>query len=191
MKTRLLPHPTVEEYLAGEQDGEVRHDYIDGCIYAMTGASAKHNRISLNTASLLLQRARSVPCEVFMADMKVHIRDWNAFYYPDVMVCCDPADDAAYYRERPCLIVEVLSPGTAGVDRREKLASYRRLASLKEYILVEQERRAVEVYRREAGHWKFDELGPGDELWIDCLDMRIPVRELYEGIEINPSPGRL
>lgn len=185
MYIRELPNPTVEEYLAGERDGEVRHDYINGCIYAMTGASARHNLIAGNIFSSLHSKAQKTVCKVFMADMKVRITEWNAFYYPDVMLCCDPQDKEDYYRERPCMIIEVSSPGTVGVDRREKLAAYQTLSSLEEYLLIDQDRQAVEVYRRKAEKWILEELNESDELRIECLDFGISVADIYSGIEVN------
>lgn len=186
MRTIELPNLTVEEYLAGEQDGDTRHDYIGGRIYAMTGASAKHNLLAGNIFSALHSKARSESCQVFMADMKVHIPEWNAFYYPDVMLCCDQNDNEDYFREYPCLIIEVLSPATAGVDRREKLAAYQTLASLKEYVLVEQDKPSLEVYRRKQNAWMLEELNTHDELQVECLNFAVPVKEIYEGVDLKP-----
>src|SRR5262245_26554542 len=94
---------TPEEYLEGERYSDVRHEYVDGRVYAMAGASDDHNRIAANLLAFLHAALRGKPCEPFMADMKVKIpsRFADAFYYPDVMVACDPADNARYYRERP------------------------------------------------------------------------------------------
>lgn len=184
MRIIELPNLTVEEYLAGEQDGDVRHDYIDGRIYAMTGASAKHNLIAGNLFSALHSKARTQLRQVFMADMKVHISEWNAFYYPAVMLCCDQNDNEDYFREHPCLIIEVLSPATSGVDRREKLAAYQTLASLKEYVLVEQDKPSIEIYRRKENAWTLEELNADDELSIECLTFAIPVKEIYEGLDL-------
>jgi Uma2 family endonuclease len=185
MRIKELPNLTIEAYLAGEQDGEVRHEYVDGRIYAMTGASARHNLLAGNIFSSLHGKARAPGCQVFMADMKVHIAQWNAFYYPDVMLCCDQNDKEDYFREHPCLIVEVLSPATAGIDRREKLAAYQTLASLKEYVVIEQERVAVEVYRRTQDAWVLEELDIDDVLHFECLNFDFEIRELYEGVALK------
>jgi len=185
MRIKELPHLTIEAYLAGEQDAEVRHEYVDGRTYAMTGASARHNLLAGNIFSVLHSKARAHGCQVFMADMKVHIPQWHAFYYPDVMLCCDQNDNEEYYREHPCLIVEVVSPATAGIDRREKLAAYQTLASLKEYMVMEQETVAVEVYRRKQDAWVLEELDRDDVLHFGCLNLDIKTRDLYEGIVLK------
>ncbi len=114
---------TVEEYLAGEQDGEVRHEYVAGHVYAMTGASARHALIVGAVFAVLLPRVRELGCQLFTNDMKVHIRSGGDefFYYPDLLLSCDPDGRAEYYREKPCLLVEVLSEATERIDRREKL----------------------------------------------------------------------
>ncbi len=182
MKVKLLPNLTVKEYLVWERDGEVRHDYIDGRTYAMTGGSANHNKLSLRIASILLQMVRDKPCEVFINDMKIRIKEWNAFYYPDAMLCCDPDDNDNYFRTSPCLIIEVLSPGTAGIDRREKLAAYQTLRSLQEYVLIEQDKIALEIYRRTGNTWTLEELNEEDRLRLECLDTVIPVPDIYEGV---------
>ncbi|MGC1953289.1 MAG: Uma2 family endonuclease [Gammaproteobacteria bacterium] len=112
----------VEEYLAGEKDSEVRHEYVAGHVYAMVGASVYHNRIALALASELRSRLKGRPCDVFLSDMKLRAAD--AFYYPDVMVCCDTADNDPYTKTRPIFIAEVLSPASRTIDEREKRVAY-------------------------------------------------------------------
>jgi Uma2 family endonuclease len=183
---KVIEHPciSIEDYLAYEKDGQIRHEYVDGYIYAMTGASATHNRIALNCASGLLERAGDQGCEVFISDMKLSITVWNCFYYPDVMICCDKQDDDDYSRQNPCLIVEVLSPSTVGIDRREKLKAYQQLPSLLDYVLIDQEQQMIEVYRRREDHWIKEELTSDDELYIQCVDEHLPVSQLYTGIQL-------
>jgi Uma2 family endonuclease len=133
---------TTDAYLAGELESRVRHEYVDGEVYAMVGASDRHGLITLNLAGLLSQRLPN-RCQVFSSDMRVRIQapERDIFYYPDVLVSCDPRDRAPYYRKYPCLVVEVLSPHTARLDRFEKFLFYQQLESLEEYVLVSQEYR--------------------------------------------------
>jgi len=139
---------SVAEYLASEKDSPVRHEYVDGQMYAMAGASDRHNRLALNLASRLNDHLNGGPCEVFIAAMKV-IVDPLVYYYPDVVVTCDPLGGDPYVRTQPHLILEVVSPSTERIDRHEKLFAYRRVPSLREYVLVLQDRMQVEVYRRQ------------------------------------------
>jgi Uma2 family endonuclease len=142
-------YTSVAEYLASEKDSPVRHEYVDGQMYAMAGASDRHNRIALNLASRLNDHLNGGPCEVFIADMKV-IVDPVVYYYPDVVVTCDPLGGDPYVRTQPHLIIEVVSPSTERIDRHEKLFAYRRVSSVQEYVLVLQDRMQVEVYRRQS-----------------------------------------
>ena len=151
LTTTLL---SVDEYLAGELESQVRHEYVDGEVYAMVGASDRHGLVTLNLAGLLSQRLPE-RCQVFSSDMKVRIQtvERDIFYYPDVLVSCDPRDREPYFRQYPCLVAEVLSPHTARLDRFEKFLFYRQLDTLEEYLLVSQDYRQIEVFRR-AEQWQ-------------------------------------
>jgi Uma2 family endonuclease len=176
---RLSP----EHYLRQEEVAHVKHEYLDGRIYAMSGASERHNRIALNVAFHLRSLARGKPYGVFMADMKVRERTFNIFYYPDVMLVCDPSDDHPYYKERPCLIVEVLSPSTATIDRREKWRTYRDMSSLKYYLVVNSDQVEVEVYSRTTdGDWQVAMLEGDEVLTIDCPPIQavLSLEDIYE-----------
>jgi Uma2 family endonuclease len=174
---------SVDEYIEGELHSEVRHEYIGGQVYAMSGASEAHNTISLNLASAIRQYFRGKPCKVFMADMKVrlNIAEDYILYYPDLLVTCDPADDAKYYKSKPTVLVEVLSPSTERLDRREKFLSYQRLPSLQEYVLVDQEKMAVTVFRRETD-WMPEHLRPGDSLRLGSVEFAMTLAEIYEDV---------
>lgn len=141
---------TPEEYLAGEKLAEVRREYVDGHVYAMAGTSDEHNRIVVNLGSELRAALRGKRCEPFTVDVKVKIPPAfaDAFYYPDVMVVCDPTDNAKYFRECPTVIFEILSPDTERTDRREKAIAYRQISTIQNYILVEQDRLAMTVLHR-------------------------------------------
>lgn len=176
------------DYLAAEESSDVRHEYVAGEVYAMTGGSQRHNRIALNMASTLLSALSGRPCQVFISDVRLHVARDNAYYYPDLMVTCGEqaaaANESVVVRD-PVLVVEVLSPGTETIDRREKLAAYRRLPSVREYVLVSQERIVVEIYRRqgEAG-WLYLTCQAGDTVALESVQLSVPVAVLYAGTDI-------
>ncbi len=179
----LKPYLSVEDYLAGELDGEIRHEYGAGEAYAMAGASDRHGLLAMALGAELLPYARKKRCQLFMADMKVRIDEKgdSFFYYPDLLLSCDPDDrESAYYRRRPCLIVEIASPSTFRIDRREKLFAYRALPSLREYVLVHQDERQIEVFRYpENEHDIYTE----GTFRLECLDMELSVESVYADVE--------
>jgi Uma2 family endonuclease len=172
------------EYLAGERVSRVKHEYVAGEVFSMAGASKTHGTLALNVAVALRTHLRGSPCRTFIADMKLRVAEANTYYYPDVLVTCaeqDAASDApADYVEAPKLVVEVLSPATEHIDRREKLLAYRRLPSLAEYMLIDQERRWVEIYRRTDAGWSHDIYQPGDVIDIASVGMSLDFDRLYE-----------
>ena len=172
-----------EDYLERERASSVRHEYVDGAMYAMAGASDRHNRIALNLATAL---SAHLPdrCVAYMADMKLRIRLERAesFYYPDSMVCCGPSDQALDWRDNPILLGEVLSPATERVDRTEKLHAYRQIPSVEEFILIEQTMPRVELFRR-TNEWQREVLLAGDTLRLECIEFAIAVDALYRRVE--------
>ncbi len=187
MNTRLKSDfITVEDYINHEEDGDLRHEYINGITHAMGGASANHNLISLNLATLFKTVARPTPCKVFIADMKVslNIAGEDIFYYPDVLVSCDPEDNEPYFRKAPCLIVEVLSPTTERIDRREKFLAYTTLPSLQEYILISQEEQVVTLFRR-SNEWQPEIFRTQEKFTLECLDCTLTLDEIYEDISLK------
>ena len=182
---------SVEEYLAGEKDSPVRHEYIDGQVYAMAGASDRHNRIALNLASRLNDHLAGGPCEVFISDMKLQ-NDEKIFYYPDVVVTCDPAGADAYYRREPRLIVEVISPSTERIDRHEKMAAYKNMDTLQEYVLVMQDHIWIEVHRREGDEWKLESYSQADEQVVfDSVGLRMSVEDIYRNVRWGPTDAHV
>ena len=170
------------EYLAFDASAELKHEYVDGEIHAMTGTTVKHNRISGNLFVALKQHLAGRPCETFIADLKVHAAAANAFYYPDLVVRCQPQPLADEQRviDDPTLIVEVLSPSTEAIDRREKLAAYRRIPSLQEYVLVAQDERSVEIYRREGDiGWRYLPFTDDDCAEFASLGLQLPLATIY------------
>ncbi|HSO75728.1 MAG TPA: Uma2 family endonuclease, partial [Blastocatellia bacterium] len=182
---KRLQRVSVDEYLEGEKDGRVRHEYIDGQVFAMAGASDRHNRISINLTTKLDNHLGDGPCEVFMADMKVSVNE-SLFYYPDVVVACDAPGADPYYRKQPRLIIEVTSPGTERTDRSEKLLAYKQVKSLKEYVIVSQDRVQIEVFRRGRGdRWGWHVITePGDELKLESVGLTLAVDEVYRRVKL-------
>jgi Uma2 family endonuclease len=189
MLSRKVEYISPEEYLRLEAQSPVRHEYVAGQMFAMTGASIRHNLIALGLAAALRAHLKSSPCYVTMEGVKLYVARDNAYYYPDVMVSCDPrleklgANDAVI--DKPIVVVEVLSESTAGIDRREKMNAYRKLASLKEYALIEQDVRRAEVFRRVGDlGWEQIIFESGDALELLSLDFRLPLDEIYAGTGI-------
>jgi Uma2 family endonuclease len=174
----------IDDYLQGEQQSQIRHEYVAGRVFAMAGAGETHNRIAGNLFFHLRAATRGTPCGVFISDMKVRVTAHEVFYYPDVILTCDPTDREPLYKTAPCLIAEVLSKSTEAIDRREKLLAYRALPSLRYYLLVSQDRPLVELYRREPdGGWRVDVCEDG-ALAFDCggLELRLTLADLYEDV---------
>lgn len=192
MASRVPVTLTVDEYLEAEKTASARHEYVGGQIYAMAGASDAHNTIAGNFFTLLRSKLRGGPCRAYISDMKVRVEAVNAFYYPDVVVTCDPEDNGEYAKTRPSLIVEVTSPSTTVTDHREKLLAYRKLPSLREYVMVTQHEMKVEIYRLDArGYWWLEAYDPEDSFKLDSVTMEIAVKELYEDVVLRPWPADL
>jgi len=171
---------STEEYLQGELTSEVKHELIDGQAYAMAGAHANHERISVNILSELRAHLKNVPCEPFGSDMKV--KAGLNFFYPDVTVDCDFDESHPYYTETPIIIVEVLSKSTRKTDQTIKRRAYLNLPSLQEYVLVEQDFVDVEVVRRSEG-WQSKHYYLGDEVTFESIELTLAVEEIYHRVQ--------
>jgi Uma2 family endonuclease len=173
---------SVEEYLQGEKSSEVRHEYVEGSVYSMAGSSDDHNRIAINIAGELREQLRGTRCEPFMADMKFKMTVGQTYYYPDVLVACDPKDNSKYHRERPAVVFEVLSSDTQRTDQSEKRSAYALVPSLKAYVLVSQEKMALTVLRRgRVGPWRAEVVaGPDAILKLPEIKVLIPLSRIYE-----------
>jgi Uma2 family endonuclease len=184
--TELL---SPDEYLEGERLSDVRHEYVGGHVYAMAGASDDHNRIVTNICGELRERLRGKRCEPFMADMKLKMPDSEAFFYPDVLVSCDPSDNAPYFRERPTAVFEVLSPDTERTDQREKRFAYTLVPSLRIYVIVAQSKRELTVLRRgRTGPWTEQIItGRNEVLVLPELKVEIPIARIYERTAISKA----
>jgi Uma2 family endonuclease len=174
----VLPRMSPEAYLAYEQDQPVRHELVDGYLYAMTGATDRHEEIALNLASALRAHLRGGPCRVYKGDLKIRVAD--DFYYPDVFVRCSEARGDPYFKTDPVLIAEVLSPGTQRYDRGDKRLAFFTLPTLSEYVLIAQDRMQVEVFRRSALAAPQQLEKPHDLLRLESVGFSVSLSELYE-----------
>jgi Uma2 family endonuclease len=153
---------SVEEYLRIEEASEERHEYVSGVLFGMVGATRSHHRLVRRVTRLLEDGAGDGPCEIASEAVKVRAQE-DQIYYPDVVVTCDPADDDELMIVRPCLIAEVLSPSTAAIDRREKGAAYRRIPSLKSYLVISNEERRIQhFWRDDDARWHVEFLIEGE-----------------------------
>ncbi len=178
---------TPEQYLEFEKTSEVKHEYIDGEIYAMAGTTKIHNTISLNLALLLRGKLSQSVCQTYMADVKVSVSDKKKFFYPDLVVTCDENDDESdYYIQHPRIIIEILSPSTESFDRGKKFAFYRKIPSLQEYILVNTEKYLVECFRRQSKDiWLLQTYeGQAAIAQIEALGMDVPLVDIYATVEL-------
>ncbi|MEH1842195.1 MAG: Uma2 family endonuclease [Nostoc sp.] len=178
-------HLTPDEYLQWEARQEIKHEYINGEVYAMTGGTIPHNAIAVNLIAALRPHVRGSSCRVLGSDAKVGITEKGSFFYPDVLVTCNAQDrQAIQVIQFPKLIVEVLSPGTEAYDRGAKFAQYRRLESLQEYVLINSESIGVEIFRlNDRSKWELTSYTNGDEIELICIEFKFPIALLYEDVE--------
>jgi Uma2 family endonuclease len=170
---------TEEEYLQGELYSEVKHELIDGEVYAMSGASKNHQRISVNISRILGNFLLNSPCEPFSSDVKVKVG--KNFFYPDAMVVCNDQTEHDYYSEFPTVLVEVLSKSTRRIDETIKRMAYQSISTLQEYLLIEQDFVDVEVCRRSEG-WLSRHYFLGDQFTLESIGLTISVEELYHRV---------
>jgi Uma2 family endonuclease len=172
------------EYLALEASSNVKHEYLDGQIYAMAGGTPEHAALAAAVIGLLFPTLRGSPCRPYDADLRVRVRATGLSTYPDVTVVCgrrEHAPDDPNAVTNPTLIVEVLSKSTEDYDRGDKFEHYKHLASLRQYVLVSYRERAVEVFTRDAsGAWTSIVARDGDTADLASISARLDVRELYE-----------
>lgn len=174
---------TYAEYLARAASSDVRLEYLGGEILAMSGGTVEHGRLIARLSSLLSRALEGRPCVVLSSDVRVRVRAADRATYPDLHVVCgaiekDDEDEDAVVN--PVVVVEVLSRSTADSDRGDKFADYRRLRSLREYVLVSQRERRIDVYRRDCRRWTLDEHDGEARMHLDALDVELAVRDVYE-----------
>ena len=185
-----MPHEhwiSLEEYLELDRTSlDMKYEYVDGRIYAMSGGSTSHSLIAMNISTLLRTHLRGKACRAYNSDMKFCLSE-TVHYYPDVTVSCDPRDTQAvkhdlYY---PRLVIEVLSPSTEMRDRTEKLAQYQKCQIIEEYVLVSQDRQAVEVYTRNGKKWIYQMFESDDKIELTSIDFHCPIEAFYEDIPLS------
>lgn len=170
---------SVEEYLKDELIRDIKHELIDGQIYAMAGASANHERISVNILTEFRNHLKNSLCEPFGSDMKV--KAGSKFFYPDVIVDCQFDESQPYYSDNPVIIVEVLSKSTRRIDETTKRFSYMNISGLQEYVLIEQDIVDIEVIRRSEG-WISKHYYLGERIHFESIDLTLSVEEIYHRV---------
>jgi Uma2 family endonuclease len=180
----MLPH----EYLEWEEHQELKHEYIDGEVFAMTGGTIPHSLIAVNITGILKNHLRDSSCRTYSSDAKVAVSEKGPFYYPDVTVSCDERDKQAIkFIQHPCLIIEILSPSTEVYDRGEKFKSYRQIKTLKEYVLINADKINVECFRlNDRGFWELHTYEEWEELELTTANISIPMSIIYEDV-VFPS----
>ncbi|MCT7955938.1 Uma2 family endonuclease [Laspinema palackyanum] len=184
-----------EEYLEWEEKQPLKYEYMNGKVFAkneeinsenlaLTGRTIAHNEIAVNLTTALKNHLRGKGFKVLMADSKLGVSESGPFHYPDVMVTCNEQDKLAKtVINFPCLIAEVLSPGTEGFDRGQKFQNYRQISTLREYLLVSANQKMVECFRlNEKGLWELSTYGEGDEIELTSIEFRVPIDLIYEDV---------
>ena len=178
---------TPEEYLELERKAPYKNEYVNGRIFAMSGANRPHNLIAGNVFGELRSQLRGRPCEAYVSDMRVKVSPTGLYTYPDIAVACEEIllDDAHNDTLlNPTVLIEVLSPSTEAYDRGEKFAHYRRLESLREYVLIVQDKARVEHFVRQGEQWVLSELsGLAGILHLPSIECHLPLKDIYEKIE--------
>lgn len=184
-KNLIESHLTEQDYLEGEKLATVRHEYVDGKVYAMAGSSLQHNDIAMNIAFALRLATKGTPCRVNAADIKVKAEKAKSYYYPDVLLSCEREASEKHYVTSPCLIVEVTSPSTEWKDRHQKTVAYQKLDALQAYWIVEQNRLQVTVYfRNKNGEWDvalYDQ--EQQSIAVPCTEAILTLADIYEGVD--------
>ena len=172
---------SAQDFLAWDATQTVRHEFVGGEVFAMAGAGEAHVTVAGNLYVALRQHLAGTPCRTFITDMKLRVEAADAFFYPDVMVCCSAADAADPLIKRdPVLLVEVLSPATAAYDRGDKFAAYRKLPGLREVLLVDTDSRRCDLYRKgDDGLWVLHPFESGQALRLESVALDLPAALLW------------
>lgn len=176
---------TATDYLQGEETAEYKHEYLDGEVWAMSGASDEHVTIAGNLFALLKHALKGTPCRAYISDMKVHVEKANAFFYPDIVVTCHPQDrDSRLFKQHPVFIAEVLSPSTEAFDRGQKFSTYRHLDSLQSYWLIDSRKMSIDCFERASAHeWLLHSHELAEEnVSLPALDLAWNLAQLYEDV---------
>lgn len=177
---------SIAEYLRDEDARSIRHEHLRGELYAVSGGTARHSQIAANIITHLHGGVRSTACAVYTSDFRVQPTD-EAVYYPDVTVACGEFDGSAVVTRAPCLVVEITSRGTARIDRGEKPEQYRKCATLRTYLIVDQSRKRVTHYWRDGNNeWRSEEYTGSGSVPLPCREIDLSLDQIYEDIELPP-----
>lgn len=182
-----------DAYMDWEAQQPERHEWVDGEIFAMTGARDAHKQIAGNLYMALRVALRGTPCRAFISDMKLHVEAADAVFYPDVLVTCDARDrgpEADLAKRHPLLIVEVLSDSTAAYDRGRKFELYRRLQELQEVLFIAQDRMQLDLFRRNGqGRWELYPAADGEVLRLESVGLDLAVAQVYQDVLPEEAPA--
>ncbi len=180
-----FPKFTPEEYFAWEEEQELRYEYIDGEVYAISGGTVNHGQIAMNFGSILTNHLSESDCRVLSSNVKVEVQKSKKFIYPDVSVTrSDRNQTAIDFISHPCLIVEVSSPSTEGYDRGEKFNLYRRSDSLRDYVLVNPNKIEISLYKRDdRGKWEIIIYEAGNLVELQSINLTFPIEKVFRGIK--------
>ena len=170
-----------DDYLKGELESDVKHEYINGYVYAMAGAKEQHNRLTSTMSREFGIHLKGKPCDAYQSDFKVKVG--TKYFYPDVVVECDSEYDNEDYTEHPVIIVEVTSESTHKFDRTYKLDFYKTIPSLREYVIIEQYQTMVDVHKRSDGGWSCMKYTLGDSIHFESIGLTLTVEEIYERVD--------
>lgn len=182
---------TPEAYLQLEEKSNIKHEYLDGQVYAMAGTTDTHNTIVGNLFILIRNHLRGSDCRVYFADIKARLEKRNRFYYPDIIVTCDPKDrEKSTYKSFSKVIIEVLSESTEAFDRGDKFNDDQTLDSLEEYVLVNTKHHQVETFRRnDQGLWVLQTYTPDNQIFeLQSINLTAPFTDLYQDVELEAMP---
>jgi len=176
---------TYADYMAHEVASNVKHEYLDGEIYAIAGGTPEHASLAMVIGSSLVTQLEGKPCRVFSSDLRVRVAETGLTTYPDVSVVCGPLERDTESEEtvlNPTVLVEIMSDGTERYDRGEKFEHYKRIPSFQEYVLVSQKEPWIEVWRRQGDSWTYQEGRAGARVILQSIDCQLVVDELYRGV---------
>jgi Uma2 family endonuclease len=178
---------SVEEYLAIDRAStDVKYEYMDGHMYAMSGGTIDHAEIAANLFFLLRRYLQGKTCRAFSSDVRVQVAE-KKYYYPDVTVSCNPEDWQQGTHDiirTPRLVIEVLSPSTESFDRGKKFRTYQACSSIEEYVLINTTHHMVETYRRQGKIWAYQHFGPGQQVELGCIGFALPIADLYVNTDV-------
>lgn len=180
---------SLEEYFKLEESSDIKHEYCQGSVFAMTGASKNHNLVAIAVGSILYSQLIEKPCQPYPGDFRLKIEAVNMYTYPDLSVVCGDvqlADGRQDTFTNPTVLIEVLSESTEAYDRGKKFEFYRRIPSLQEYLLIAQDRPYVERYRRKGHNWVFTEYTALDEeVALDAIGCRLSLAAIYKRVRFD------